>query len=46
MDILSMLTHQLSDPKALGALGNQKKEQGGSDVMGLIGNVLGGFFNK
>lgn len=33
-------------PLVLGVLGNKKKEQGGSDVMGLIGNVLGGFFNK
>jgi hypothetical protein len=33
-------------PLVLGVLGNQKKEQGGSDVMNLIGNVLGGFFKK
>ncbi|MBW6463524.1 MAG: DUF937 domain-containing protein [Bacillota bacterium] len=42
---VSTLLTQLA-PLVLGALGNQKKEQGGSDVMNLIGNVFGGFFKK
>jgi hypothetical protein len=42
---VSALLTQIA-PLVLGTLGNQKKEQGGSDVMNLIGSVLGGFFKK
>lgn len=43
---VSNLMTQLA-PLVLGALGNQKKQQGGgSDVMNLIGGVLGSFFKK
>ncbi len=42
---VSNLLTQLA-PLVLGALGNQKKQQGGSDVMNLIGGVLGGIFKK
>ena len=42
---VSTLLTQLA-PLVLGTLGNQKKEQGGSDVMNLIGNVLGSFLKK
>lgn len=40
----SLLTHLA--PLVLGALGNQKKEKGSSDLMGLLGSVLGSFFKK
>ncbi len=42
---VSNLLTQLA-PLVIGALGNQKKKQGGGDVMNLIGGVLGGFFKK
>lgn len=43
---VSTLLTQLA-PLVIGALGNQKKEQSGSsDVMNLIGGVLGGFLKR
>lgn len=33
-------------PLVLGTLGNQKKQKGGSDIMNLVGGLLGGFFKK
>ena len=43
---VSALLTQLA-PLVLGALGNQKKQQsGGSDVVNLIGGMLGGFFKN
>jgi hypothetical protein len=44
---VSALMIQLA-PLVLGALGNQKKTQAGSqgDITGLIGNVIGSFFKR
>ena len=42
--VASLLMHLA--PLVLGTLGNQKKEKGTDNMMGLLGSVLGSFFKK